>query len=131
MERLPKSADEFIGFPVILPEDRFGRPKLTDEEKRISHLRSVAKYTREHREQINARETLRRKTFRDPTLPLEEIREGVFRCTVCLATITSHKTFKLHAKTKKHEQAIEYFASRGNTGQHAAGDHSGEHAGHV
>lgn len=103
---LPRNDEDFIGFPPLTGSG--GRKKLSsEEEKKASRKAASAKYMRTHRESVYETAREWRKKFRDPSLPLEETREGSFQCTICNSVISSHKTFKIHAATKRHQRALE------------------------
>jgi hypothetical protein len=91
----------FIGFPV----GPVGRRKMSDEERRRRQALAYKKYQAAHKKEIAQQARGRRYAFRDPSLPLDEIEGGGFRCRICNGIIGSHKTFGTHVRSRKHQEA--------------------------
>lgn len=89
----------FIGFPVGPVERR----RMSAEERKRRQAIAYKKYQASHSEEIARKAKEKRLTFRDSSLPLDEIEGGGFRCRVCHGIIGSHKTFRIHERSQKHQ----------------------------
>lgn len=92
---------EFIGFPV----GPVCRRKMSEEERKRRVKLSQKKFQETHAEELAQKARVRRLAYRDPSLPLDEIEGGGFRCRICNGIIGSHKAFGAHERSKKHIQA--------------------------
>ena len=101
------NAYEFIGFPV----GPACRRKMSEEERKRRQAAACKKYQSTHSEEI----ARRRLAYRDPSLPLDEIEGGGFRCRICKGIIGSHKAFGVHERSNKHQRSIGNAGSSSST----------------